>query len=260
MSAPVLIGCVAAALCLGIPVLAAGSHLVTAQRVTGAADAAALAAADSLTGWLEGQPCDEAAAVARTVAATIERCDADLATGEARVILSVRTPIGLVTARARAGGVAPDEAPGGTGEWTWPAVTGGIAQGFHDGLAIDLVAPLGSPLYAPYDGVVVAVGPDGGGMPAVCRATPAWWRGMNETVIMRHEFDGKVMFSSHNHVASGSPRRMGLDVGSPVRAGQPVANAGMSGCTSGPHSHFTLSTRPENSFPDLNPFAFLTPP
>lgn len=260
MSGPVLVGCVAAALCLGVPVLAAGSHLVTAQRVTGAADAAALAAADAVTGWLEAEPCEAAAEIARSVHASVERCDVDRAAGEAKVVLSIRTPIGQVTARSRAGGVALEPANGGSGGWTWPAAATGVAQGFHDGLAIDLSAPLGSPLFAPYDGTIVALGRDGGDIPQVCLANPAWWRGENETVIMRHEYLGKVLYSSHNHIAQGSARRLGLSVGTNVRSGQPVATAGMSGCTSGPHSHFTLSTRPENSFPDLNPFAFVTPP
>lgn len=260
MSAPVLVGCVAAALCLGLPVLAAGSHLVVAQRVSGAADAAALAAADALTGWLEGDPCVAVAEVAKTVGASVERCDVDPTVGEARVVLAAYTPIGTVSARARAGGVQPQPAPGRSQGWTWPAASGGIAQGIHDGLAIDLAVPMGSPLLAPYDGVVVALGPDGGGLPPVCLANPAWWRGENETVIVRHEYRGRALYSSHNHIAPGSARRLGLAVGSSVRAGQAVAAAGMSGCTSGPHSHFTLSTRPENAFPDLNPFAFLEPP
>lgn len=258
MSAPVLLGCAAAALCLGIPVLAAGSHLVAAQRITGAADAAALAAADSLTGWLADEPCEAATEVARSVGANLQRCDTNPALGEVRVILTVGTPIGTVTARARAGGVPPEKY--GSGVWTWPAAVGGVAQGFHDGLAVDLAAPLGSTLYAPYDAVIIAAGPDGGGIPAVCRTTPGWWRGENETVIMRHDYGGRTIYSSHNHVKPGSTSTLGLKVGSRVRAGQPVAAAGMSGCTSGPHSHFTLSTRPENSFPNLNPFSFLSQP
>ncbi|MBP1327017.1 secretion/DNA translocation related TadE-like protein [Leucobacter exalbidus] len=273
MSAAALVGCVAAALCIGVPVLAASSHLVTAHRVTGAADAAALAAADALAGWLDGDPCDNAAEVAVSVDATIAQCDIEQASGDVRVVLRVSTPIGEVTARSRAGGVPAagggasgtpvSGGPGGgaaAGHWVWPATGRGIAQGFHDGLSIDLNAPLGSALLAPFDGVIVAAGPDGGQIPAVCRATPAWWRGENETVIVRHEYAGHTLFSSHNHIAPGSTRALGLAVGDRVAAGSQVATAGMSGCTSGPHTHFTLSTRPENSFPDLNPFAFLTPP
>lgn len=258
MSAPALIGCVAAALCLGVPVLAAGSHLGAAQQVTGAADAAALAAADTLTGWIAGEPCDAAAEVARSVGASMKRCDTNAGLGEARVTLTKRTPIGTVTARSRAGGAPARETTAGA--WTWPASVGGVAQGFHDGLAVDLAAPLGSALFAPYDAVIVAAGPDGGGIPGACRANPAWWRGENETVIMRHDYGGRTIYSSHNHVQPGSTSRLGLTVGSRVRAGQPVAIAGMSGCTSGPHSHFTLATRPENAFPNLNPFSFLGQP
>lgn len=241
--------------------IAAGSHLVTTREVTGAADAAALAAADSLTGWLAGEPCEEAARLATTVGAAVSRCTTTPALGEARIVLTKNTPLGLITARARAGGVDPADLVGTRGgEWVWPAAVAGITQGFHDGLAIDLAAPINSSLLAPFDGVVVAIGPDGGGIPAPCRAEPSWWRGANETVVLRHEYAGVSLYSSHNHVTPGSAHRLGVELGDRVRAGQPVATAGMSGCTSGPHSHFTLSTRPENSFPDMNPFEFLPPP
>lgn len=260
MSAPALVGCVAAALCLGVPVMAAGSHLVAAQEITGAADAAALAAADTLTGWLDGDACDRAAQVAAAAAAEVELCTTAAARGEARIVLVKRTPLGQVMARARAGGVQPSEPDSSTGRWSWPAVSGGVTQGFHDGFAIDLAAPVGSPLFAPFDGEVVAVGPDGGAIPPVCLARPDWWRGENETVIIRHEYNGRQLFSSHNHIAPGSAHQFGIEVGSRVLAGEPVALAGMSGCTSGPHTHFTLSTSNTNVFPDVDPFRYLTPP
>lgn len=258
MSTPMLMGCVAAAVCLGIPVLAAGSYLATAQRVAGAADAAALAAADAMSGWLEAEPCEAVQAVAHEAGAAVARCELDATSSDAKIVLSVQTPAGEITARARAGGVAPDSVS--SGQWVWPATGRGVTQGFHDGFAIDLNASNGSALLAPYDGVVVAVGPDGGGIPGPCLASPGWWRGENETVIVRHEFSGQTVYSSHNHVAPGSAASFGIAVGAEVRAGQPLAAVGMSGCTSGPHSHFTLSTLAGNWSPDLNPYAFIGPP
>lgn len=259
MSGPLLVGCAAVALCLGIPVLAASGHLVAAHKLAGAADAAALAAADALTGWIDAEPCEAARSIADAAGATLARCDVDEAAAQARIELaSGRAPF-VLHARARAGGQGEWAAPA-AGDWVWPAPAGGVTQGPHDGMAIDLEARRGSELLAPSAGVVVAAGPDGAGVPRACVNRPEWWRGENEQVLIRHELNGAVIYSSHNHVAPGAAAALGIEPGTQVRAGQPVARSGMSGCTSGPHSHFTLSTRPENSYPDLNPFAFIGPP
>jgi murein DD-endopeptidase MepM/ murein hydrolase activator NlpD len=61
-------------------------------------------------------------------------------------------------------------------------------------------------------------------------------------------------------VAPGSSQRMGVAVGSRVVAGQSVAQSGLSGCTSGPHSHFTLSTKPSSVHPDVNPYLYIGSP
>ena len=61
-----------AALCT--PLLAA---LPALQRAAGAADAAALAAADVASGALPGIPCEAAARVARANGVTLGRCEVD---------------------------------------------------------------------------------------------------------------------------------------------------------------------------------------
>lgn len=264
MSAPATLCCAAAALLLGLPVLSAGAQLEARHRASGAADAAALAAADAVNGWIAADACAAAERVAGAVGAEVERCAIDRLRGEARLTVAIGTPLGSVSADARAAPAAP---PGGAvvGEvgpngWAWPTSVRGLTQGFHDGTSIDLAVGGDGALYAPYDGEVVRAGPDGGGVPAACAISPGWWRGPNHTVIIRHEYEGRVLYSSHNHIAPGSPGDHGIAVGSRVRAGEIVARAGLSGCTEGPHTHFTLSSRPSNSFPDLDPFEFLGPP
>lgn len=153
-----------------------------------------------------------------------------------------------------------DDGPLNANGWAWPSSLRGVAQGFHDGFSIDLVTADGGPLYSPYDGVVVRAGGDGGGIPGVCQANPSWWKGENSTVIMQHVYQGMVMFSSHNHIAPGSPASVGVAEGTAVRAGQTVALSGMSGCTSGPHTHFTLASTNRNFNPDLNPYGFIGNP
>ena len=262
VSAPALLGCAAAALCLGLPVAAAATHLEASHRAAAAADSAALAAADAASGWIAGDPCTLAHAAAEAHGAEIVSCEVDLPAADARVTARVAEIPGarVASAHAAGAGLGARAGPVAANGWAWPSSARGVTQGFHDGLAIDLAVSADGALFAPYDGTVVASGPDGAGIPTACTLSPGWWRGPNVTVMMRHEYEGRVLYSSHNHVAPGSPERAGVTAGSRVRAGQQVASAGMSGCTSGPHTHFTLSTHPGNAFPDLNPYDYLGEP
>ena len=259
MSAPAAFACAVAALCLGLPVLAAASHLEAQQRASAIADAAALAAADAASGWVDAAPCELADVVADAQGARASRCEVDPARGEARVEIELSARLGAVTGRARAAPPDPDTV-GETGGWVWPAVGRGITQGLHDGFAIDLDVPAGGALLAPRSGIVVWAGADEGPVPAACQARPEWWRGPNHAVIIRHDDGGQPRFSSHHHIAPGSAAALGIAAGTPVRAGQPVARAGMSGCTSGPHSHFTIASTQRNAYPDINPFELLGAP
>lgn len=255
MSAPVAIGVVVAAVALGIPVLSVGAQLEARHRAAGAADAAALAAADAASGWVAGDPCALAAQVAGAVRVELAECE--VGASSARVVARAAAMGGGFEARARAGWEGAEER--GRVEangWAWPSGVRRATQGFHDGYAIDLAVSANGALYAPYDGVVVQSGADGAGVPTACTKNPSWWHGANHTVLMRHEYRGRVLFSSHNHVAPGSAVRAGARVAS----GQRVATAGLSGCTSGPHTHFTLSTSPANTAPDVDPYLYLGRP
>lgn len=97
-----------------VPVLAL---LALGQAVQGAADAAALAAADTASGVVAGYPCEEAAAAAALNGASVARCSLD---GLIATVAVEREVAGFaLSARARAGpppeagtGVAPRrEAP-----------------------------------------------------------------------------------------------------------------------------------------------------
>ncbi|WP_449281148.1 M23 family metallopeptidase [Leucobacter sp.] len=263
MSAPALLACAGAALCLGLPVIIASSQVEAEHRAAAAADAAAIAAADALGGWIDAEPCEIAREVALVHEARLRSCRIDAARADALVEAAAAAPFeAIAAARAGPGGVetaAPD-GPVGPDGWAWPSDSRAVSQGFHDGLAIDLAVTREGALYAPYAGVLLLAGPDGGGVPERCLAQPEWWRGPNFSVVIRHEYRGRVLYSSHNHIAPASPQRFGLAPGTRVRAGQRVASAGMSGCTSGPHTHFTLSSGPVNAHPDVDPFAYIGPP
>lgn len=260
MSTPAGLGIAVVAVLLGAPVIAAGTAIEAHHRVAGAADAAALAAADAAAGWIDAKPCRLADEVAGAMSVKVVRCqrtDTDV-----RVETRAVGALGAVRGRARAGFIEPASSgatgpPGAVGAngWAWPSDRPGVTQGFHDGYAIDLAVSDEGALFAAFDGVVVFSGRVDGGIPGVCLTNPSWWRGPNHAVIIKHVYEGQAIFSSHNHISAGS----GVATGTQVRAGQRVATAGMTGCTSGLHTHFTMSTRPQIDAPDLNPYDFLDP-
>ncbi len=103
MSAPALVACAVAALTLAVPVVAATGSLTAVHRATGAADAAALAAADAAAGWVEAEPCQLATRVVTAADAELVRCDLDPGSGQVRVSVCVQTLFGVAYVRARAG-------------------------------------------------------------------------------------------------------------------------------------------------------------
>jgi secretion/DNA translocation related TadE-like protein len=71
------VGIVACAATLVVTFTTAGGAAVFSQRLTGAADAAALAAADAASGLIGGAPCDRAAELASAGGTELVGCDLD---------------------------------------------------------------------------------------------------------------------------------------------------------------------------------------
>jgi helicase/secretion neighborhood TadE-like protein len=98
-----VLACVLAITAVIVPTCAA---LVIKQRVVAAADAAALAAADTASGLIAGVPCDAGRRMAQKNGATLARCSVD---GAVATVTASSTWLGLsITVSARAG---PPEAP-----------------------------------------------------------------------------------------------------------------------------------------------------
>lgn len=92
---------IGATLVVALAVLALGTALTARQRLVAAADAASLAAADTLLGAVAGDPCDRAREVAAAHRVTVADCS--LAGAEARITVTT-TVLGLpATAESRAG-------------------------------------------------------------------------------------------------------------------------------------------------------------
>lgn len=103
-----LIGAVVAMSLMLLPLFMA---FATRHSVAGAADAAALAAADTAIGIVAGEPCAAAGTVAASYGATVLTCELD---GLVATITAARTVLGVaVTATATAG--PPDSTGNGVG-------------------------------------------------------------------------------------------------------------------------------------------------
>ena len=95
------VGIVGATLSLVAVVVPLGGFSVASQRATGAADSAALAAADARSGAVAGVPCELAARVAARNGAALAGCEVDDAVASVTVVVSALA--GELRARARAG-------------------------------------------------------------------------------------------------------------------------------------------------------------
>ncbi|WP_159500896.1 Rv3654c family TadE-like protein [Microbacterium sp. 18062] len=71
------VGVVAVVATLTLGLAAAGAAAVYGQRLAGAADAAALAAADAASGAVSGIPCDRAGEIASRAAVEVVSCEVE---------------------------------------------------------------------------------------------------------------------------------------------------------------------------------------
>ena len=94
---------------------------------------------------------------------------------------------------------------------------------FHAG--IDLAAPLGTPIYAPSDGVVVFAGRYD------LRKSVSWWRYGN-LVVLRHGDRFITLF--------GHCREVEVRTGQRVEQGQRIAIVGNTGWSTSPHLHYEV--------------------
>lgn len=134
--------------------------------------------------------------------------------------------------------------PGQTvpGDWVRPSPSGVYNScfcerwgTFHEG--IDFSAPLGSPILAVGDGVVIAAGPA---------------EGFGNWVIIKHA-NGDVSIYGHMRYYS-------VTVGQKVKAGQEIALVGAEGQSTGPHLHLGIKTGSTNGIDGtyIDPVPWLT--
>ncbi|MFG2130820.1 peptidoglycan DD-metalloendopeptidase family protein [Streptomyces sp. NPDC048751] len=123
---------------------------------------------------------------------------------------------------------APKEPAAGGRNWQWPMKQGTYtigtkyhqtgnmwSLGYHTGL--DLVAPSGTPIYAPADGKIVHAGPGGS------------YGNMTE---IQHA-DGTITLYAHQ-------TSIKVSVGQQVKRGQQIGTVGATGNVTGPHLHWEV--------------------
>lgn len=122
-------------------------------------------------------------------------------------------------AQAQPTPVRPEAWPYGDGQFIWPVRGGVISQGFRRGhRAIDIAAPIGTPVYAANNGIVLKSGysKDGYG----------------GRVIIDHQIDYVTLYA---HLSQAL-----VQEGDVVQKGQLIGYVGSTGNSTGPHIHFEL--------------------
>ncbi|MGF3053265.1 Rv3654c family TadE-like protein [Microbacterium sp. YY-03] len=229
MSVIMSVGTMAVVSTMALGVVTAGGAAVTAQRLSAAADAAALAAADSALGFAPGVPCDNAARIAAAHGAVLAECTVD----ETTVRVSVNdTFAGFpIAAAARAGAPAGSLGMNAAG-WVRPSdgeITSpygereaqcdasGCASTMHEG--VDFAAGCGAPIYAARSGTIASAGDAGG---------------YGNQVRIDH---GDGLVTGYAHIQNNG---ILVNSGDVVTSGQLIALEGDTGRAFGCHVHVTL--------------------
>jgi hypothetical protein len=109
--------------------------------------------------------------------------------------------------------------PYGDGQFIWPLPQGVISQGFRAGhRALDIAAPIGTPVYAADNGIVLKSG--------------YTTDGYGGRVIIDHQIDYITLYA---HLSQAL-----VEAGDVVQKGQLIGYVGSTGNSTGPHIHFEL--------------------
>lgn len=107
------------------------------------------------------------------------------------------------------------------GYYIKPVDVGRESQGLHGYNAVDLAAPVGTPIHASAGGTVIAAKNSGN-----------WNGGYGNYIIVSHPNGTQTLYS---HTLKNF-----VDIGDHVEQGQMIAKIGMTGKTTGPHVHFEI--------------------
>ncbi|MEV0415334.1 M23 family metallopeptidase [Streptomyces sp. NPDC050448] len=159
--------------------------------------------------------------------------------------LGATLALGAGTTAAFAG-TAPQTAAAKTSTWQKPVAHYTLSAPFGKGGTMwshkhsgqDFAVPVGTPVKAVHDGVVVKAGPLGGG------DGPAY----GNAIVIKH---ANRTYSQYAHLS-----KIQVRIGQKVSKGAQIALSGNTGNSSGPHLHFEIRTTP-NYGSAVNPVVFL---
>jgi LysM repeat protein len=120
--------------------------------------------------------------------------------------------------------------PSYPGYYACPVTGGRLTQELHGRNAIDLAAPIGTRLKASAAGTII-----------ISKSNSAWNGGYGNFVVVSHNNGTQTLYA---HMSSSA-----VSVGDQVSQGQTIGYIGMTGLTTGPHTHFEIRGA-------KNPFAY----
>jgi LysM repeat protein len=118
--------------------------------------------------------------------------------------------------------------PAQAGYYLRPIAGGVRTQGVHGYNAVDLAAPLGTPIVAAADGEVIVARDSG------------WNGGYGQYIVIRHDNGSQTLYAHESSIIVG--------VGQRVVRGQVIGYVGQSGKATGPHIHFEIRGGIRNPF------------
>ncbi len=155
--------------------------------------------------------------------------DAQLETGQEIIVPNVdlaqsetkKTTKTASKSSAKSSGSATTSS-GGSSSWMIRPVSGAVrTQGIHGYNAVDLAAPVGTPIYAAAGGSVIIANSGGG-----------WNGGYGNYVVIKHANGAQTLYAHMNSVA--------VSVGESVSQGVQIGSVGNTGKSTGAHLHFEV--------------------
>lgn len=153
----------------------------------------------------------------------------DLVAGQSIIIPDGDIVTSSVVVRALNGMIVPDDPllvninklPLYAGYYNCPVYGARISQSLHGRNAIDLAAPIGTPILSSADGVVT-----------ISKSNATWNGGYGNFVVISHNNGTQTLYA---HMQKSI-----VNVGDSVSKGQKIGYIGISGMTTGPHLHFEI--------------------
>lgn len=144
--------------------------------------------------------------------------DTTLAVG-AEIIIPDAEP-SISKKKSSGGGSSSSSGVSTSGYFVWPVGGGKKTQGIHGYNAVDIGAPVGTPIYAAASGTVMVA------------RSGSWNGGYGNYVVIKHSNGTQTLYA---HASS-----LSVSSGSTVSQGQVIGYVGSTGKSTGPHLHFEV--------------------